>query len=154
MEVNAKGTTVTAHQYFGAPAHLRQAARPVVPASDAQARCDAIQAEFRASGAPERRSIRRDPPPIPPALVPTDDVLRQRLAEELEYARRMIETMGDSLSADPALVMRHMVELQSVDIVGQMLGHIANVIRSSHPEGAVEHIGMCDLKARLTRKSL
>lgn len=143
---------MNSHPYFGAPAHLRNAA-PV--GSSAQARCDAIQAEFRAGNdeAP-RKSIRRDPPPTPAALVPTDDLLRLRLAEELEYARRMIETMGDAISADPALVMRHMVELQSVDIVGQMLGHIANVIRSSDPPGAVERIGMCDLKARLTRKSL
>lgn len=144
---------MTAHHYFGAPAHLRQAAPQLGVPSDAQARCDAIQAQYRSGEAP-RKSIRRDPPPAPAALVPTDDTLRLRLAEELEYARRMIETMGDSISADPALVMRHMVELQSVDIVGQMLGHIANVIRSSHPEGAVERIGMCDLKARLTRKSL
>ena len=70
---------------------------------------------------------------------------------KLEYARRMIETMGDTLSADPQLVMRHMVALQSVDIAGQILGHIANVIRSSDPEGAVELIGMCDLRGRLKR---
>ena len=104
--------------YFGAPAHLRQA------------RCDAIQAEFRAEQAPSpfraksepRKSIRREAPPLPPGLVPTDDALRLRLAEELEYARRMIEAMGDTLSADPQLVMRHMVSLQSIDIVGQILG--------------------------------
>jgi hypothetical protein len=134
--------------YFGAPAHLRQA------------RCDAIQAEFRAEQAaaspfcpkPEpRKSIRREPPPLPPALVPTDDSLKLRLAEELEYARRMIEAMGDALSADQHLVMRHMVELQSIDIAGQILGHVANVVRSSDPQGAVERIGMCDLKARLKR---
>ena len=137
--------------YFGAPAHLRQA------------RCDAIQAEFRAEQcerpsirrAPQkRRSIRRDPPPLPAALVPTDDLLKLRLAEELEYARRMIEAMGDTLSADPNLVMRHMVSLQSVDIVGQVLGHVANVIRSSDPDGAVELIGMCELKARLQRTKI
>ena len=136
--------------YFGAPAHLRQA------------RCDAIQAAYRAEQEqrpsirreppPPRPSIRRDPPPLPQALVPTDDVLKLRLADELEYARRMIETMGDALSADANLVMRHMVSLQSVDIAGQILGHLANVIRSSDPEGAVERIGMCDMKARLQRK--
>jgi len=49
-------------------------------------------------------------------------------------------------------VMRHAVALQTVDIVGQMLGHIAAVTRSSAPDRAVERIGMCELKGRLTRK--
>jgi hypothetical protein len=134
---------------FGAPAHLRQE------------RCDAIQAQFRAeeqareSGPSEparRPSIRcEDPPPLPLALVPTDDLLKLRLAEELEYVRRMIQTTGDTLSSDPNFVMRHMVLLQSVDIVGQILGHVAEVIRSSDPEGAVELIGMRELKGRLKR---
>jgi len=129
--------------YYGAPAHLTQ--------SPAQARCDAIQAQFRAEG--KRPSIRRDPPPLPPAVVPTDDLLKLRLAEELEYARRMLEAMGDDLSADAAVLMRHAVPLQSIDILGQMLGHIASVVRSSDPAGAVGRIGMCELKARLTRRS-
>ena len=47
--------------------------------------------------------------------------------------------------------MRRAMSLQSVDIVGQMLGHIADVVRSSRREVSVERIGMCELKARLTR---
>jgi len=134
---------VSGQQYFGAPAHLRRA----------QAICDQVQADFRAEQvAPEKRPLRRDPPPLDPALVPTDDQLRIRLAEELDYARRMLDAMGDELSADLNVVMRHAVALQSVDIVGQILGHIAAVTRSSAPERAVEQIGMCELKARLTRK--
>ena len=135
---------VSGQQYFGAPAHLRRA----------QSRCDSIQAEFRAERDQEERgAIRRDPPPLDPALAPTDDELRLRLSQELEYARRMLDAMGDELSGDMAVVMRHAVALQSVDIVGQMLGHIAAVIRSSAPERAVDRIGMCELKARLTRRS-
>ena len=130
--------------YFGAPAHLRRA----------QAICDSIQAEFRAEQVnAEKRSIRREnAPPIDPALVPTEDELRVRLAEELEYARRMLDAMGDELAADMGVVMRHAVALQTVDIVGQMLGHIAAVTRSSAPDRAVERIGMCELKSRLTRR--
>ncbi len=56
-----------------------------------------------------------------------------------------------SCPSDRIAVSRHGMALQSLDIVGQMLGHIANVIRSSDPETAVEEIGMSDLKARLTR---
>ena len=127
--------------------------KAAVDAAHNQARCDSIQADFRAEG-PVRRSIRRDAPPTPPALIPTDDPLRLRLAEELEYARRMIEAMGEQISSDPLLISRHMTAVQAVDIVGQMLGHIASVIRSSDPPGAVQRIGMGDLKARLTRRSV
>ena len=116
-----------------------------------QARCDEIQAEFRAEPA-TRRSIRRNPPPTPPALIPTDDVLRLRLAEELEYARRMLDAMGNQLSADPNVIARHVVALQSVDVIGQLLGHVASVIRSSDPAGAVDLIGMSEFKGRLLRR--
>lgn len=76
--------------YFGASAHLRSDPRTMVRAQD---RCDAIQAEFRAT--PPRPSIRREAPPLAPALTPTDDALMLRLAEELDYARRMLDSMGD-----------------------------------------------------------
>jgi hypothetical protein len=101
----------------------------------------------------KRKPLRRDPPPIPAALIATDNVLHLRIAEELEYARRLLDLMGDELSGDPAIVSRHGRALQSFDIVGQMLGHLTNVIRSSDPEGAVERIGMSELKARLMRRS-
>lgn len=136
-------------EYLGAPAHLRTDQRANLRA---QKRCDAIQADFRAK--PQRPSIRREAPPITPALTPTDDALKLRLAEELDFARRMLESMGDEFSADPALLMRHSVPLQSIDIVGQILGHIAAVVRSSDPDGAVERIGMCELKSRLKRTSI
>ena len=121
-------------------------------AAERQARCDENQAEYRAK--PKvRRSIRREQPPLAAALVPTDDPLRLRLAEELDYARRMLDVMGEELSSDGLIVSRRATALQSLDILGQMLGHIAAVIRSSDPDGAVERIGMCELKGRLTRKT-
>ena len=137
-------------EYLGAPAHLRTDPRDMVRAQD---RCDAIQAEFRTQPK-ERPSIRREAPPLPRALTPTDDALSLRLAQELDYARRMLESMGDELCADPALVIRHATSLQSIDIIGQILGHVASVVRSSDRGGAVDRIGMCELKARLTRTSI
>lgn len=132
--------------------------------TDGQARVDRMQAEIRAQRAtpspfaarsappPPRPSIRRDPPPVDPARVPTDDQLKLRVAEELEYARRLIEALGDTLCCDPLLVTRHAVPLQSIDVLGQMLGHLAAVTRSAMPERAVDRIGMSDLRARLTRR--
>jgi len=66
----------------------------------------------------------------------------------------MLNAMGEQLAGDPALVTRHTGSLQSVDIIGQMLSHIANVIRCSAPEDAVERIGMAELKSRLQRRSI
>lgn len=131
-----------------------------------QADVDRMQAEIRAErisaspiaarieSPPPRPSIRRDPPALDPALVPTDDRLRLRVAEELEYARRLIEALGDTLCSDPLLVTRHALPLQSIDVLGQMLGHLAAVTRSSCPDRAADRIGMCDLRARLTRRSV
>jgi hypothetical protein len=102
----------------------------------------------------DRQPIRRDGQPHNDAVEETSDVLHRRLGEELEYARRMLEITGDELSADPIAIARHGVVLQSIDIVGQILTHIATIIRSSDPETVVERIGMSDLKARLTRNGV
>lgn len=122
---------------------------PVEPARQTpqQARCDAIQAAFRADG-----TAANDGDSLP-RIPLTDDPLSLRLAEELDYARRMLDAMGDDLAADMGVVMRHSVALQAVDIVGQMLGHIANVVRSADPKASVDRIGMGDLKARIIGKA-
>ena len=72
-----------------------------------------------------------------------------RLAAELDLARNMLMTMGDELAESDAVVADHGVALQAVDIVGQMLGHIANVVRADDRRAAVERIGMGELKAKL-----
>ena len=76
--------------------------------------------------------------------------LDHRLAAELDHARDMLIMMGDDLSGDFAVVSRHSLTLQAVDIVSQMLGHIANVVRADDQLEAVDKIGMCDLKSKLT----
>lgn len=102
----------------------------------------------------DRRPLRRDAPlrAVPPPTDDTEDQLRLRLSEELEYARRMLDITGDQICADRIVVTRHAAALQSLDKVGQMLRHIADVIRSSDPYSAIDEIGMSDLKARLTRR--
>ena len=75
--------------------------------------------------------------------------LDHRLAAELDHARQMLVTMGDELALNHDVVADHGVALQAVDIVGQMLGHIANVVRAEDRRAAVDQIGMCELKAKL-----
>ena len=78
--------------------------------------------------------------------------LERRLADELEHARHMLVEMGDELAMNEEVVAEHGVALQAVDIVGQMLGHIANVVRAADRAAAVELIGMCELKFRLDQR--
>ena len=61
----------------------------------------------------------------------------------------MLVEMGDELAMNDDVVAEHGVALQAVDIVGQMIGHIANVVRADDRDAAVDRIGMCELKARL-----
>ena len=79
--------------------------------------------------------------------VPSD--LDRLLAQELDHARRMLEQMGDELALDAQVVTEHGLALQAVDIVGQMIGHIANVVRADDRSAAVEDIGMCELRTKL-----
>lgn len=82
-----------------------------------------------------------------------DEELRLRLAQELENVRHMLDEMGEQLSADLEVLMRHGVPLQTVDIAGQILGHVAAIVRSNDPDAAVERIGMCELRARLEKQT-
>jgi hypothetical protein len=80
------------------------------------------------------------------ALTPLDHLL----AAELDHARDLLVMMGDELAMSPQIVAEHGMALQAVDIVGQMLGHIANVVRAENRNDAIERIGMCDLKSKLS----
>ena len=72
------------------------------------------------------------------------------LAAELDHARDMLMMMGDELAMSTEIVAEHGTALQAVDIVGQMLGHIANVVRAEDRRSAIARIGMCELKTKLT----
>ena len=76
--------------------------------------------------------------------------LDQLLAAELDHARDMLVMMGDELAMSPDVVAEHGMALQAVDIVGQMLGHIANVVRAEDRNAAIDRIGMGELKAKLS----
>jgi len=76
--------------------------------------------------------------------------LDQRLALELDHARLLLEEMGDELATDIEVVSSHGVALQTVDIVMQIMGHIANVVRAQDQVQAVADIGMHDLKVKLS----
>jgi hypothetical protein len=116
-----------------------------------QRRVDAIQAEARANP-PAGRALRASEAPTPPPPVSPD--LDKRLADELGYVQRLLEDLGDELIADLLLIQRHGKSLQSLDLVGQILGHVSVILRADDKAAVVEQIGMEDLRARLKRKAI
>ena len=80
--------------------------------------------------------------------------LDSRLAHELGYVQRLLENLGDELINDLFLVQRHGQSLQSLDLVGQILGHVAAILMAQDKAAMIEEIGMEDLRARLKRKSI
>ena len=116
-----------------------------------QRRVDALQAEAR-SDANSGRALRESAPPAAPAAaIPGLD---SRLAHELGYVQRLLENLGDELINDLFLVQRHGQSLQSLDLVSQILGHVAAILHAGDKAAVIEEIGMEDLKARLKRKSI
>lgn len=118
--------------------------------SGAQQRCDEMQAVARAGkGDRIRRGVLA---PVP--LVPSDDMVDRRLAEEIDYAKRLLAAMGERLAGDPLMLSRHGGTLQGFDIVEQMLGHLASVAGVADRRAAIDRIGMEELRTRMKRKGL
>ena len=112
---------------------------------------DEIQAAIRAEGRPARASLFK---PAPPRPAPSQDPLDHRIAEELDAIGRRLESLGSALAADAVLLHRPATQLQSIDLITQMLGHLASVVATDEKEKAVALITLTELKARLQRKPL
>ena len=112
-----------------------------------QRRVDAIQADARGGPGAE-------PLAAPSAAAALPEHLDKRLADELAYVQRLIESMGDELVSEPIVVRHHARALQNVDIASQILGYLAAIIVADDRAAAVEAVGMEDLRARLKRKPL
>lgn len=93
-------------------------------------------------------------PPEPIPIEPASGLLSRRLAEELAYVARLLDSLGEDLCGEPLLVMRHADKLQNLDISAQILGHVATVLVAERPGQAIEAIGMTNLRKRLQRKAL
>jgi hypothetical protein len=112
---------------------------------------DAAQAEIRADLEAGRRSLFKPPVPGPGR---SDDLLDQRIAEELELVVRQLEQLGETLVGDPILLHRHAQQLQSLDLIQQVLGHLGRVVAAGDKAMAVDRITLVALKARLRRTAL
>ena len=142
--------------HFDQPISLSQWTGKALPPESSnlrdQRRVDALQAQARA--APAAPLI--PPPPTSGGSRSEEERLnlRARLADELAYVRRLLDAMGDELATEAIVVAHHSRTLQNIDLAGQILAHLSSVVSADDPVGAVERIGMEDLKARLKRKPL
>jgi len=112
---------------------------------------DLAQAQIRADLLAGRRSLFKPPPP---GAGRSDHVLDERIAEELDLVIRQLAHIGAILSDDPILLRRHAAQLQSIDLMQQVLGHLGSVVASADKPMAVERVTLSELKARLKRKAL
>jgi hypothetical protein len=112
---------------------------------------DLAQAEIRAELMSGRRSLFKPPPPTPGR---TDDLLDERIAEELDLVVRQLEHLGDVLAGDPILLHRHAMQMQSIDLMQQVLGHLSRIVASGDKSMAIDRVTLTELKARLRRSSL
>ena len=120
--------------------------------SEHQRRIDEIQAAIRAETAPApTRNLFK---PAPKRSPPSTDPLDHHLSEELECIRRHLEQLGGVLAGNPLLVQRHATQLQSIDLINQVLGHISGIIASEDRALAVEQVTLRELRSRLQRKPL
>ena len=123
--------------------------RAAVP--EHQRRVDDIQAQVRAEGDSPRPTIFK---PAPPRPDPSTNPLDHHIAEEIECIRRHLDLLGGTLVADPILLHRHSTQLQSIDRMNQLLGHLARIISAEQKEMAVDQVTIQDLRARLLRRPL
>ena len=122
--------------------------KPAEPAGlKDQRQIDALQAAIRAGHSTTAFDT-------PPSASPEAGQLNARTADEIKYVVRLIESLGDQLAGDPVILHKHATSLQNIDLANQILSHLANLITAEDPAAKVAEIGMTDLRARLTCKSL
>ena len=110
-----------------------------------QADVDTMQAAVRSGSAAAAA-------PVPAAQPVVREDVEQRIAEEIGLVARLLETMGDTLADEPAVVHRHPATLQNFDLTVQTLRHLARILTADDRAAAIATIGMDDLRARLSRR--
>jgi len=92
------------------------------------------------------------PPPspaLPPALPPAHIAAHlTTVADVLCELSGEIEGLGATLCTDPAIIARHVAQLQSIDLIAQKQRWLATMLRADCPLSAVDTIGVEALRER------
>lgn len=76
-------------------------------------------------------------------------LLLDSLADVLAELAIDVEGLGEQLCADPQVVAQHFGQLQGLDLIGQHLRHVADILGSDKPEESVAEIRLEALRVRL-----
>ncbi len=105
------------------------------PVNGEQQRVDHVVAVVKAGAVPKATPGH----PHPPAV--------EGLADDLRRVSKLLETLGDDLASDPAIVTGHGVMLQNLDIALQTLTVLAETVGSGEDPGdAVNRVRLDDLR--------
>lgn len=80
--------------------------------------------------------------------------LPARLAGELDYVGRMIESLRECVTGEPQIIARHSTKLPYFDQSIILLRQIAEILAAPNAEVAVNRLTDTDLHRRLTRSSI
>lgn len=109
-----------------------------------QARVDAIQEAVR-------RGDLLPPEPAPPPQTTGIADLGERIVEEIHFVRGLLDTLGEQLVGDPAVVAAHLETLQNLDRASQILDHLGTILDAEDPAAAARDVSMQELRTRLMR---
>jgi hypothetical protein len=117
--------------------------RPGARDPDGQKQVDALQAQIRSGAVPLATAQ-----PARTELLPQE--LQQRLSDELALIKRIIDDVGEELSAEAMILAEHGESMQQFDIISQSLGHLSRLLVAPDPAQAVNEIGMESRRRRLS----
>lgn len=90
------------------------------------------------------------PPEVPDAasLTTIEPHLREAASMLAELAAQ-VEALGARLCSDPAVMARHMTELQVIDLIAQKQMHLAQLLLADCPHAAVDAMSVEAVKERI-----
>lgn len=107
------------------------------------------------------KSAPKSIPPMPPedeAALSSPSAgnaaLEAQIARELRYAQALLDHLSEPLLNDFMLVSQYSRNLQEIDRVRQLLGHLAEILGAVDKSAAIDKIGMFELRCRLQGKPI